>query len=177
VQKWESCTDAELLAAKSADPDAFAVFYKRHIGSVLNLVQPRARRRDDVGDLVAEVFATALVYRSRYEPARGSARAWLAGIALNKLADANRKGVVEARMCRRLGMLLPRLGADEMTLDDKAVWLAPLAETERRAVEARVLQDKSYEQIADEHGVTAEAARKRVSRALTALRSRFQAEH
>jgi DNA-directed RNA polymerase specialized sigma24 family protein len=53
-------SDAELLAATPADPEAFATFYRRHVHAVLSFIAQRAAR-DDVGDLVAEVFATALV--------------------------------------------------------------------------------------------------------------------
>ncbi len=61
------CTDAELLAATPGDPDAFAIFYRRYVQMVLALVARRAEP-DDVGDVVAEVFATALVHRRRYDP-------------------------------------------------------------------------------------------------------------
>ena len=79
MSRWDSRTDAELLAAGPANPDAFAAFYRRHVPTVLALVGRRARRQADVGDLVAEVFATALVYRRRYDPKRGTAVAWLTG--------------------------------------------------------------------------------------------------
>lgn len=176
MSRWNSCTDAELLAAGPANPDAFAAFYRRHVPTVLALVGRRARRQADVGDLVAEVFATALVHRRRYDPKRGTAVAWLTGIALNKLADANRRGEVEARMCRRIGVRRPAVDAAGFELDQGGEWLEDLPADQRRAVEARVLEDKTYEQIADEQAVSPQAVRKRVSRALSTLRSRFQEE-
>lgn len=167
-------SDAELLAATPGDPDAFAIFYRRHVPMVLALVARRAGP-GDVGDLVAEVFATALVYRRRYDPARESGGAWLAGIAHHKLADAARRGAVEARVCHRLGLRVPELDLVDVGLDHLASdeLLAGLPAGQRRAVEARVLHDESYEQIAREESVSTEAVRKRVSRALSALRSRF----
>lgn len=169
-------SDAELLAATPRDPDAFAVFYRRHVRMVLALV---ARRADpgDVGDLVAEVFATALVDRRRYDPARGPGGAWLAGIAHHKLADVARRGVLEARMCRRLGIRPPELLVEvgfERVVSASSELLAVLPVEQRRAVEARVLRDESYAQIAREERVSEQAVRKRVSRALSALRSRFE---
>ncbi len=83
---------------------------------VLALVARRAEP-GDVGDLVAEVFVTALVYRRRFDPARGSGGAWLAGIAHKKLADAARRGAVEARMCRRLGVGVPELDPADLALN------------------------------------------------------------
>jgi DNA-directed RNA polymerase specialized sigma24 family protein len=181
-------SDAQLLALTPRDPDAFAAFYRRHVRAVLGFVARRAAPAD-VGDLVAEVFATALVSCRRYDPSRGAAGAWLIGIATHKLADANRRGEVEGRMCRRLGMARPVLSADdleaELGLDlglDLGLGvggeelLAGLPDDQRRAVEARVLQDKGYEQIAVEQSVSAQAIRKRVSRGLGALRSRLKEE-
>jgi RNA polymerase sigma-70 factor (ECF subfamily) len=77
---------------------------------VLGFVARRAQP-SDLGDLVAEVFATALVHRRRYDPSRGPAGAWLVGIAAHKIADASRRGMVEARMCRRLRIDRPALEA------------------------------------------------------------------
>lgn len=168
-------SDAELLAATPADPDAFAAFYRRHAHAVLAFVSQRAPR-DDVGDLVAEVFATALVYRRRYDPSRGTAGAWLTGIARNKIADARRQGAVEARMCRRLGMRRPALDASELEPEGAGEQLIILPVVQRRAIEARVLEEKSYGQIAHEESVSEQVVRKRVSRALATLRSLLEEE-
>lgn len=168
--------DAELLAATPGDPDAFATFYRRHVEIVLGIIARRARPAD-VGDLVAEVFATALVHRRRYDPQRGSGRAWLTGIAINKLAEANRRGAVEARLCRRLGIHTPLFEAPIVAVDENVnELLAGLPDQQRRAVSARVLQEKTYEQIAAEQAVSPQVVRKRVSRALSTLRSRLREE-
>ena len=171
----DSRSDAELLAATPGDPDAFATFYRRHVEAVLAFVARHAPV-DDIGDLVAEVFATALVNRRRYDPARGSGAAWLIGIARHKLADMRRRGRVEAQMCRRLGMRLPTAQASAPELDQSDELLVTLSGDQRQAVEAHVLQDKPYAQIAHEQSASETAVRKRVSRALAALRSRLEEE-
>jgi RNA polymerase sigma-70 factor (ECF subfamily) len=173
VSARDSHSDAELLAATPRDPDAFAAFYRRHVRGVLAFVARHAER-DDVGDLVAEVFATALVHRRRFDPARGNADAWLAGIARHKIADARRRGEVEARMCRRLMIRPPAARAAELQSDRSAELLAALPAVQRRAVKARVLDEKRYAEIAREESVSEQVARKRVSRALVALRSHLR---
>jgi RNA polymerase sigma-70 factor (ECF subfamily) len=179
VTELELLSDRELLARTPGDPDAFAVFYRRHSRAVLAFVARRAEAAD-VGDLVAEVFATALVNCRRYDPARGAAGAWLLGIALNKAAEARRRGAVEARMCRRLGIRRPVL--EEVSDVEVALelggreLLASLPPDQRVAVEARVLHDKGYEQIALEQSVSPQVVRKRVSRGLGALRARLKEE-
>jgi RNA polymerase sigma-70 factor, ECF subfamily len=168
-------SDAELLALTSIDAEAFGVFYRRHSRTVLAFASRRAAP-SDVGDLVAEVFATALVHCRRYDPARGAAGAWLIGIAGNLVANANRRGAVEARMCRRLGIRRPVLAEAEIELERGDELLASLTPEQRAAVEARVLHDKDYAQIAVEQSVSPQVARKRVSRGLEALRARLKEE-
>ena len=51
----------------------------------------RTRNAELAADLTAETFAAALVARARFDPGRGSASAWLYGIALNKLARVERR--------------------------------------------------------------------------------------
>lgn len=168
-------SDAELPAATPADPDAFAAFYRRHVRGVLAFAARHAEP-DEIGDLVAEVFATALVHRRRFDPARGNAGAWLAGIARHKLADGRRRRKLEARMCRRLGIRLPTARTAEPQLDGSAELLTVLPADQRRAVQARVLEDKPYAEIAREEDTSEQAVRKRVSRALAPLRSRIEEE-
>lgn len=170
-----SRTDAELLAASLSEPDAFAVFYRRYVHMVAGVVARRIAQ-GDVADVVAEVFAAVLVHRRRFDPERGSAGQWLTGIATNKAAEAARRGAVEARLCQRLGIDRGVI-ADAVELDrGDSELLAVLPADQRRAVEARVLADKPYGQIAREEAVSEQAARKRVSRGLRALRSRLGEE-
>src|ERR1700735_2109303 len=103
-------SDVELL--RVGDPDAFAAFYRRHVRNVIGLVARRAQP-GDVGDIVAEVFATALVHRRRYDPARGAAGGGGAGSGLNKLSDTSRRGAIQAQMCERLRINRPLLLLDE----------------------------------------------------------------
>ena len=176
MTELEVLTDGELLALTPSDPDAFAVFYRRHSRAVLAFVARRATP-SDVGDLVAEVFATALVHCRRYDPGRGAAGAWLAWIAANLVAGATRRGAVEARMCRRLGIQRPVLESVALEFDvGGEELLASLPIDQRLAVEARVLHDKDYAQIALEQSVSPQVVRKRVSRGLGALRSRLKEE-
>lgn len=168
--------DLQLLAAAGRDPDAFAAFYRRHVRAVLAYLT-RQLGPGEAGDVAAEVFATALVHRRRFDPGRGNAEAWLMGIARHKVADARRRRAVEARMCRRLGIRLPvEPDQPEPQLDAGDELLAGLSADQRRLVQARVLDDQSYAEIARRESVSEQTARKRVSRALAALRSRLQEE-
>jgi hypothetical protein len=60
VRREDRRSDEELLAATATDADAFAVFYRRHLRSVLAYLIRRTGRPDLAADLAAETFAAAL---------------------------------------------------------------------------------------------------------------------
>ena len=95
-------SDDELLA--SLEPGSFAVFYRRQVEDLVAFFMGRTRDAELAGDLTAETFAAALVARARFDAGRGSASAWLFGIALDKLARVERREAAERRARRRLGM-------------------------------------------------------------------------
>ncbi len=101
---WESESDDRLLLAATSDADAFGAFYRRYERPVLAFFLHRVGDPELAADLTAEVFAAALAGASRYRPGRAPASAWLFGIAQHKLAKSRRRGVVEDRARRRLGM-------------------------------------------------------------------------
>ena len=170
-------SDARLLSSDA--PEAFASFYRRHVRGLLGHLVGLTSDPDLAADLMAETFASALASRTAFEPARGSAKAWLYGIAHNKLADYRRRGFAEHRALDRLGM--ERV---ELTVEDRreieylggisAVELvAELPRDQRVVVAARVINERSYEDIARALAMSEGAVRKRVSRGLTVLRRRL----
>lgn len=99
------------------------------------------------------------------------------------LVDSARRGQVEARARRRLGMP-PRTLTDadieriEELIDlasgpSHAALVAGLPPDQREAVLARIIEERSYSEIAIELEVSEAVVRQRVSRGLTALRARI----
>jgi RNA polymerase sigma factor (sigma-70 family) len=179
----ESREDAALLRAAVDDPAAFAEFYRRHVRGVIAFFHRRTGDAEIAADLTAETFAAALEGCHRYAPDRGAPAAWLYGIAHRRLTTLQRHGGVERRARRRLGMARIEL-TDEMLERVEAiadaervdvdVAMAALPVDQRDAVRARVLHDRSYEEIAAEQRISAPAARQRVSRGLAALRAHLK---
>src|ERR671917_1926849 len=104
-------TDEDLLGAP--DATSFETFYLRHVDTLLGFFARRTGDPELAADLTSETFAAALASRRRFRPGAGTASAWLFGIATHKLADAQRKGYAERRMCRRLGMERIELSDDD----------------------------------------------------------------
>ena|SRR5690348_7720234 len=171
-------SDEDLLVAM--DPASFEEFYLRHVDNLLGFFARRTRDAELAADLTAETFAAALAARRRFRPQKGSAGAWLYGIALKKLADAQRKGYAEDRARRRLGMERIELtDADIARIESLAgdrtasLLVEELSADQRDAVVAHVVRERSYEEIAGELGTSEAVVCKRVSRGLAVVRRRM----
>jgi RNA polymerase sigma-70 factor (ECF subfamily) len=173
-----------LLAAVAQEPEAFGVFYRRHVDAVLAYLLSRTRQPELAADLCAEVFAAALERSDRFDERRGPARAWLFAMAGSRLIDAIRRGQVEDRARRRLG-IPPRALTDrdleriEELIDvsrglDAQQLVADLPPEQREAVLARVVHEREYGDIAAELKVSDAVVRQRVSRGLAGLRARLE---
>ena len=174
-------TDAELLLATDHEPEAFGVFYRRHLPTVLGYLLRRLRDRDLAADLAGEVFAVALQARRRFAPERGTTQAWLLTIAHNLLVDSVRRGRVEDTARRRLGVGVLMLTDDDLAavdvLVDEERGVTPASQALRSippqqcaAVTAHVLEEEPYEVIAARLSCSTSVVRQRVSRGLRAMR-------
>jgi RNA polymerase sigma factor (sigma-70 family) len=179
--------DTELLAAALAgDGEAFGAFYRRHVRRIAAFHLARTHEAQDAADLTAETFAVALEALPRFDPERGEPVAWVFGIARHRLSQMRRKGAVEDRARKRMG--LERLELDDAGLAQvESAASAELVRVELRegfeslppdqrdAVALRVLLEHEYAEVAGAAGVSELVARKRVSRGLSALRARLTA--
>jgi RNA polymerase sigma-70 factor (ECF subfamily) len=172
---WDRSSDEELLRACRGEPAAFGAFYARHEERILRYFVARVGDGEVAADLTAETFAAALAGAHRFRARTGPAAAWLFGIARNTLAESKRRGRVEARARRRLG-LPPLVVSDELVERIEAMSGAALELVEglpadqQQAVRARVVEEREYAEIAKDLRCSEEVVRKRVSRGLARLR-------
>src|SRR5271166_5199686 len=173
----------ELLAASGSSPDAFAAFYDRYEASVVGYFARRTGDPELAADLAAEVFAAALGASHRYRPETPSAAGWLFTIAHNKLLKSLRRGRVEADARRRLGIHEPiELAAGELERVESTAgangWVVELLDRlpplQRDAIRARIVDERSYPDIAGELQTSELVVRKRVSRGLSRLRAEME---
>ena len=171
--------DGELLARSATDPNAFAVFYRRHEGLVLRFLMSRCRDPELAADLTAEAFAAAFEAADTFDTdlaGGSSALPWLFTIARNLLRMSVRRGVVADDARRRLGCERIPLEdselkrVEELSGDGIDGLLAVLSPELREAIVARVLDERDYEEIAGDLGSSQMVVRKRVSRGLSRLR-------
>ena len=87
-----SATDADLMAAIArGDAGALEVLYHRHAGEALALAVRMLRTRAEAEDVVQEAFVHAWRRASDFDPARGSAGAWLTTITRSRVLDRLRR--------------------------------------------------------------------------------------
>ena len=172
----DAWSDERLLTATPAVPAAFAVFYRRHEGSVLGYFMRRTGNAELAADLAAETFAAALLGAARFR-GDGNALAWLYGIARHRLLHSIERGRVEDRARRKHAM--PRLEIGDLLVDrlerlageERACELLDqLPPDQAEAIRAHVLEDRSYKDIAGSVKASEAVVRKRVSRGLLTLR-------
>ncbi|MHB1834343.1 MAG: RNA polymerase sigma factor [Solirubrobacteraceae bacterium] len=179
-------SDTELIRAACSDPAAFEALFERHAMVLRQWLLAQTRDMAVAEDLLAETFAQAWcsLRRFRGEDER-SGGAWLYAIARHLLYRHYRHGRAETAARRRLGMstlascdggiddLPDRLDSAELG-DAVREAFAALGPDQRRAIDCRVLEELSFEDVAAHAGCTSMTARTRVFRGLAALRAAIE---
>jgi len=156
--------------------------YDRDAASLLAFFARRTYDPEASVDLLAETFAVAFAARAQF---RGDfqvqGRAWLFTIARHQLSEYFRRGQVERRALRRLGVERRALGdaeyeriedlAESRALREQIVAEASALTPEQREIlRLRVLEERPYRDVAAALGISEPTARARVRRALMVLR-------
>lgn len=164
-----------------ADAGEFDDLYRRESTGVLMFFARRTLDAEVALELTAETFAQAYLGFGRL---RGGApeqrQAWLYTIARRQLSRFWRRGRVERSAMRRLRIQTPVAHEDDLAqIEERAglpelrsvvsAELARLGAGQRRALELRIVHERSYEEVAATLGISEPAARTRVSRGLKAL--------
>jgi len=76
--------------------------YREHVHALLGYAARRLGDPNEAADVVAAVFLAVLERPGGYDPARGTPRAWLFGIAAHMIASRGRRRGAEYRALRRV---------------------------------------------------------------------------
>lgn len=82
-------TDAQLVLASVADPDAFGKVFDRHARTIYRFAWRRVGT-ELAKDVTAETFSIAFERRAGFDPRRGDVLPWLFGIATNSISSHRR---------------------------------------------------------------------------------------
>jgi RNA polymerase sigma-70 factor (ECF subfamily) len=174
--------DDELLLLSRVRPEAFGELYDRHAETLLRFFARRTYDPDVAAELTAETFAQAFVSRMKFVPQGGGAAAWLYGIAKHQLSRFHRRGAVDARARKKLGLPARELSEEDydrieelMDTEDVRGAVADafrlLSPDQQEAVNLRVVEGRPYDEVAAMTGASEQTARARVSRGLRRLGS------
>lgn len=162
--------------------DKIASLYDAHGPDVLRYFARRTFDPEAALDLLAETFARAIADRERFRGGRDEeAIGWIYSIARNQLTDFIRRGRVERAAMARLGVVMRAPTESELDRveqlidlrelrDPVALALDELPSSHQEILRLRVIEERTYKELADHLGISEDSARARVSRALRALR-------
>lgn len=172
-----------MILAAQRDLAVFGPLYARYVNRIYTFLRARTgqARSEDAADLTQQVFLRALAALPRYQPREDvSVAAWLFRIARNIATDWQRRQRPTVALDALPEESQPQAPetADSAILrrDDIAEarrLLASLDEETREAILLRFAGQLTLAEIGAALGISEEAARKRISRALHALKERF----
>jgi RNA polymerase sigma-70 factor (ECF subfamily) len=169
------------LVRSAEDAEAFKDFYSANVQRLVMFFTRRTLNAEVALDLTGETFATALHRRRQFRGASDAeAEGWLFAIARSQLAHHWRRGIAERRALEQVRLDPPCVALSEL---ERIEELAGLPELRRRvrdaiaglqpqqayAVLQRVVEERGYDDLAAELGVSQDVVRARVSRGLRAL--------
>lgn len=153
--------------------------FDEHSERILEWFYSRTLCWATASDLTSETFLTAVERSHRWDPRKGTAGAWLWGIARNLLRRFHESTGIERRaMSKAMAFSVTVVDDDSdgiaarldaIDLVQTSVDLDLLSASHREALRLRVMGDRSYDEVAAELGCSPGAARVRVSRALATL--------
>jgi RNA polymerase sigma factor (sigma-70 family) len=170
----------------SSPLEEFEQVYLRNVDVLMGYFARRCRDPQTVADLTSETFVRAVDGFARFDPRRGSDRAWLFGIATRVFARHCEQSTAGREAVARLGGHRALDGdeieelAERIDAEREGAALmqryARLPTVERAAIELVDLEGCTPKEAAAALGVSGVAFRKRLSRARSRLRKEHQSD-
>ncbi|HEY2052355.1 MAG TPA: sigma-70 family RNA polymerase sigma factor, partial [Solirubrobacterales bacterium] len=163
------------------EPADFTLLYRRHASSLLVFFQRRVCDPEVATDLLADTFAIAIESAAQFRGGGERQRSgWLWQIAQGVLREYERRDDVERRGRRLAGRerralsdaeieRIEELAGMAQLRDALTRYLAKLPVDQSEAVRLRIVEEMSYQAIADRLDIEIYAVRARVSRGLRTL--------
>ena len=177
-QLFPTTNDVEVRFHRG-DEDALADVYDQHSSLVYSYCR-RQLGAEAARDLTQEVFVAAWRARHRFDPEKGSIRAWLMGITKNKIIDLFRKrgrrpqiadGAEVEHSSDEIDSVQVEQIADRMVL---ATALDELPDRARSVVELSFYEQLTHPEIAERTGLPLGTVKSDIRRSLIKLRRQLE---
>jgi RNA polymerase sigma factor (sigma-70 family) len=164
-------------AAAAVEPVTVEQAADAHLDDVYGYLLYLTRHRETAEDLTGATFEKAVRLWGRFDPRRGSAKAWLLGIARSTALDHFRS---ESRRRRREERAAPPERFDESFADGVSpalqAGLAALSSADREIVALRIVLELEGDATARLLGISPSAVSTRLSRALQRLEEKVSTD-
>ena len=175
TQNLANLSDEELMALyKKGIEGAFECLYLRHKGKVYGYLRSKVQNEDLAADIFQEVFIK--VHRSKhlYNEDFGFLP-WVFTITRNLMIDELRKRAKHKSVALEEAAEIPtQETVPETSLTDLGGLLQQIPETQRKAIELRYLENKTFEEISKTLETSETNARKLVSRGVHRIKLLFK---
>jgi RNA polymerase sigma-70 factor (ECF subfamily) len=171
--------EGEWTRARVRDPASFEEVFDEYHAAIWRYLA-RLRGATLADDLAGEVFVAAFKGRERFDPARGSLRAWLYGIASNVARtqarkEHRRRGATERAAVGAVEAVSPiDTAIDDLASQDQLqrvrAALGHLPAADRELVVLYAWEELSYEEIAAVLEIKVGTVKSRLARARARLR-------
>jgi RNA polymerase sigma factor (sigma-70 family) len=171
--------DADSAQPSLADPDDFGAIFDRYFAEIHGYAARRVGS-DAAADIAADTFLTAFRLRRKFDPGRGTVKAWLYGIATNHLSVHHRSERRAYRAMARAVVPDQQEGHADTVIDQVAAGemrpallhaLAGLNRGEREVLLLVALGGLSHADVAAALGISYGTVASRLSRARGKLRT------
>jgi RNA polymerase sigma-70 factor (ECF subfamily) len=175
--------DGRIAAAlASGDEATWKAVYDEHAAVVYRVALATARSPEVAHDVTQDVFAHLWRHPDRFDPARGSLRAYLITRTRSRTLDVLRSETSRSRRERTEGRAaiidsadIADAVADRDTADRLRAALATLRDDERSVIELAYFGGRSYREVATALGIPEGTAKSRIRSGLTRLRLELEA--
>lgn len=178
VEADDALGDETLLGRVAAgDEDAFALLYDRWAGRLLALVRrvlvDPAQSEEVLQEVLLEVWRTA----GSFDPARGSARAWMAVMARRRAVDRVRSSESVRRREQRWVPTMPDADSTAQSIEDAfeaeevRAALDAVGEPQRTTLLLAYVEGLTHSQIAERTGTPLGTVKTRVRDGVARLRT------
>ncbi len=163
---------------RAGDDSALAEIFDQLGPLVLGLARRLTGSSSMAEDIMQEVFTSLWTQPDRFDPERGSLRAYLGVMSHRRAVEAVRRSSSRRRREEKVGGLVPATGVQEDTAEATAISesvqaaLGQLPDDQRRAVELAFWQGMTHQEIAQALGIPEGTVKSRLRLAQAKLRDR-----
>lgn len=162
-----------MLMYQNGNERAFGVLYERHSAKVYGYISSKVKAPEQASDVFQEIFVK--VHRSKHLYNRSLPfLPWLFTVSRNAIVDHFRKSKHENAKEEFGDRISAPIAAAKFEMKELTPHMETLPENQRRAIELRYVEDKTFEEIAEILETSSANARKLISRGIDRIREIFK---